>query len=42
MRFRKEPLMSGSIVLVRIASIMRPPLSGSVHRLATMFTTSSS
>ena len=35
-------LMRGSTVLVRIASIMRPPLSSSVQRLTISFTTSSS
>ena len=42
MRVRNSWLIAGSIVLVRMASIMRPPLSSSVHRLATSFTTASS
>jgi len=33
MRFKNAPLIAGSIVFVRIASIIRPPLSGSLHRL---------
>ena len=34
-RFRNSRLISGSIVLVRIASIMRPPDSLSVQRETT-------
>src|SRR6266436_7157647 len=42
MRDRYSSLIRGKIVLVRIASIMRPPLSTSVHRETTSFTTASS
>ena len=41
-RVRNSRLISGSTVLVRIASIMRPPLSTSVQRLTISFTASSS
>ncbi len=40
-RVRNCRLNAGSSVLVSIASIMRPPLSGSVQREAMSFTTSS-
>src|SRR5206468_1407824 len=42
MRARYSSLIRGKIVLVRIASIMRPPLSTSVQRETTSFTTASS
>src|SRR5262249_20906362 len=42
MRARYSSLIRGRIVLVRIASIIRPPLSTSVHRETTSFTTASS
>ena len=41
-RDRYSSLIRGKMVLVRIASIMRPPLSTSVHRETTSFTTASS
>ncbi len=41
MRVSISWLMRGNTVLVRMASIMRPPLSSSEHRLATSFSTSS-
>ena len=41
-RLRNSWLISGSTVFVRIASIMRPPLSTSVQRLTINFTASSS
>src|SRR5262249_30916184 len=42
MRARYSSLIRGRIVLVRMASIIRPPLSTSVHRETTSFTTASS
>ena len=41
-RVRSSWLIRGSSVLVRIESIIRPPLSSSVQRLTMVFTTSSS
>ena len=41
-RVRNSRLMAGSTVFVRMASIMRPPLSSSVHRLTMSLTAVSS